>query len=107
MAWWHSSTSTILWSTDKFNSSQAGISVRATRYDSTFLFSAPQLVQGTAPVPWKKPKQTAVMVTAIKEAVAEADSRLIAGEPKDSDWNQTGIYPIEHITKGTASGIRP
>ena len=91
--------------TDTFNRAWTEISLRATRYDSVFLFSAPQLVPGTAPVTWRKTKQTTTVVTATKEAVAEADCRRIAGNPKGNDWKSADVYPIEHVTRGVPAGL--
>ena len=82
------------------------VNTGAIQYDAAFLFSAPQLVPGNAPLPWQTPKAAAkAVVTNIKEAVAEADCRRIAGEPKESDWKSADIYPIGQITKGVPAGI--
>ena len=80
--------------------------VRAVSPDAAMHFSAPQLVIGRQALPWSKPAVPTVQVmNNIKEAVAEAESRRIRGEPQASDWSGVPAYPISLITRGKPDAI--
>ena len=71
-----------------------------------FLYSAPQLILGKTPQPWRAPEsRSARPVAENREAVAEAVSRKISGTPSETDWAAAPVYPIRHITKGSPEGI--
>ncbi|OQA88642.1 MAG: Carbohydrate binding domain protein [Lentisphaerae bacterium ADurb.Bin242] len=93
--------------TSKLKTAWPATSVRAAA-GSSFYFSAPQLVMGAQAQPWVPPKtEKSVVVTTIREAVAEAESRKISGKPNESDWTKAPAYPVAHITKGRQEALIP
>ena len=75
--------------------------LRSPDYDRAFYFSAPVLNGGSEPVPWKVPESLKKGVVAhSNENIGIAESRRIAGEPGEEDWENAPAYPIDQLSGG-------